>query len=103
MSVIDKVLEKRGLKPEELTPEERVTIDSWRSIFEGSEVSVKSIGMFCENNIKTIESKFKEIDTPPQKLQALVLLHSVYSSLLSLINNPQAEKKALEEYLSSLL
>lgn len=104
ISLITKLLQKRGIKDvNELSPEEKGTFESWEKILSGSEVSVKSISTFCEHNIRTVEAQFKNLDTSKEKLERLVLLHTVYSSLLGIINSPQAEKEALERYLNSLL
>ena len=104
MSIIDQVIEKKGLKPEELSPEEKETVKQWQNILlAGSEITVDRIAQFCDYSIKNIEAQFKNLDNTPEKTQRLTLLHSVYSSLLSVIRNPQAEKDALVKYLTSLI
>lgn len=100
---VSKVLEKKGLKPEELTPDEKATIEGWKKILSEGEVTVKSIHEFCNVQIANIERQFKELSTPVEKITRLTLLHSVYSSLRAIINSPSAQRDSLEKYLQSLL
>lgn len=103
MSILSKLLEKRGLKPEELSTEEKETIKQWQLTLSQGAITVSSIELFCNNNITNIENQFKNLDNSKEKLERLVLLHNVYSSLVKIINSPKIEKEALEKYLTTLL
>lgn len=103
MSLIDKVLEKRGLKPEDLSPEEKQTIKDWQAILSGGTVTIEKLKEWCGYNLDAIEGQFKNLDNSPEKVQKLVLLHNVYKSLIGLMSNPQAERDALEKHLTAML
>ena len=104
MSILSRLLEKKGIKStEELTPEERVDFDNWKRILSKEDIELSDVEEFCASNIKNIEAKFKDLDNSKEKLERLVLLHSVYSSLKNLINSPRAEREQLEQYLTQLL
>ena len=103
MNILSKLLEKKGLKPEDLSPEERGTIEQWQKTLSEGEVTLKTITTFCDHNIGYIENQFKDLNNSDEKIKRLALLHSVYSSLRNVINAPKAEKENLENYLTSLL
>ena len=102
-SPVTKLLEKRGLNPEELTPEERSTLEAWKETLKAGQLKTSDIAAFCRINLSYIERQFKDFDRSTQKTERLVLLHSVYSAIIGLIDNPQDKKKALESYLTSLI
>lgn len=104
MSILSRILQKKGIKsPEELTPEERVDFDSWKKILSKEDIQLKDVEEFCIANINNIEAQFKDLSNSNEKLERLVLLHSVYSSMKHLINSPRAEREQLENYLNGLL
>ena len=104
MSTLPKLLEKRGIKSkDELDPDEKATFEGWERILSGEKVTVENIAIFCENQLANIEAQFKDLDAPLEKKGRLTLLHSVYSSLLGLIKNPDKQKEALEQYLQTLV
>lgn len=102
-SPVTKLLERRGLKHEDLSAEEKATMEQWRKTLSGGSITAKDVAVFCRIQLANIERQFKDLDATPTKQNRLVLLHSVYTSLMGLINNPQAEKEALEKYLDTLV
>lgn len=102
-NAVSKVLEKRGLKPEDLSQEEKETIEQWDKTLSAGEVTIDTIRTFCNQNIAYIETQFKDLDNSREKIERLALLHSVYSSLRNIIDSPKSEKESLENYLTSLL
>ncbi len=103
MNILSKLLEKKGLKPEDLTSEEKGTIEQWKKTLSEGEITIDTILMFCNNNISYIENQFKDLNNTKEKLERLVLLYSVYSSLRNIINSPKTERESLENYLTTLL
>jgi len=102
-SPVTKLLERKGLKPEELTPEEKKTLEQWREVLKKGDLKAADVASFCDVQVKIIERQFKDLDRNPLKTDRLVLLHSVYSAIRDLIRFPQAEREALEKYLNSLV
>lgn len=102
--LLDRLLKKKGIKTvDQLTDEEKVVFDRWQGMLGDGEMTVAKIGDFCSNQIHLIESKWKELDNSQEKNQRLIMMHTVYKSILDLINKPKSEREALEKYLSSLL
>ena len=103
MNLIAKLFQKRGITPEDLTPEEKETVQQWEKTLSDEEVTVESISLFCKNQLKNIEQQFKDTNISREKMERLVLLHSVYASLRDVISSPKIERASLESYLTSLL
>src|SRR3990167_11018874 len=104
-SIVDKLLEKRGIKStEELTPEERETFERWDKAL-SEEISVESITKVCQTQISAIENRWRSDITNmnSQVNQNLVIMHTIYSTLVNVITSPIAEKEVLEKYLVDLV
>lgn len=102
-NIISKLLGKRGLTPDQLTPEEKKTLDSWEGVLSTGEITVDSLKQFCENQVKRIETSWKNLDNTVEKNQRLIIQHTVYSTLLSVMTAPALEKKNLEQYLEKII
>lgn len=101
MSLIDKLLGKRGIqKVEELAPEEQAQIRQWKVILSGENVTVDKIKEFCLSQIRVIESKCDGV-TPLTNLQQASI--HVYINILKAIEAPEAERKSLELYLTNII
>ncbi|OGT23552.1 MAG: hypothetical protein A2W47_04565 [Gammaproteobacteria bacterium RIFCSPHIGHO2_12_38_15] len=104
-----RLLEKRGVKKEELKSDEnpllneKLKFEEWDKVLSEGEVSVDKIKEFCKNQIKIIEVQWKNLDNDTKKNERLIILHTVYSTLINLIESPQTEKENLEKYLTELL
>ena len=103
-NILLRLLEKRNIKEtKELSTEEKETFDKWEVILSEGEISVEKILKFCQGQIKLIETQWKNLDNNTDKNERLILLHTVYSTLVNLIQAPQTEKDNLEKYLTELL
>lgn len=103
-TLITKWMQRVGIKRyEEATPEEKQTIENWQKVLTGEKITVEKIVDFCQNQLKTIEGDWKNLDNKAQKNERLVLLHTVYRAILELIQAPEKERESLEKYLQSLL
>ena len=103
-NLLEKLLTKRGIKNvNDLTPDEKDQFDSWQRILSEGEMSVEKIKEFCNLQIDTIKNQLKNMDNASQKNERLTVLFSVYDTLLTLINSPEAERITLEKYLNQLL
>lgn len=100
-SKLNKLLEKRGIKDtDELSPEEKATYDRFRYILTGESLTIESIKLFCENQLKIIESKSDGV-TPLTNLQQACI--HVYINLIKSIEAPEAERKSIERHLNQLI
>lgn len=103
-NLLSRLFEKKGIKDAtELSSDEQVVFKQWQKILSEGEVTLASLLSFIETQIGTIERQFKDLDISKEKIERLVLLHGVYSTLRDVISKPQANKVALEEYLNKLL
>lgn len=103
-NLLSSLLNRRGIKDaSELSGEEKQSFESWQKVLVEEEVTPQSMADFCTNEIAAIELQFKDLSRPEYKTERLVLLHSVYSALLSFIKGKKHEKEALVKYLTSLL
>lgn len=101
MSLIDTLLGKRGIKTvEELDPEERAQVEKWKLILRGDSITIDTIKEFCKSQITIIEGKCDGV-TPLTPIQQGSL--HVYLTLLKAIETPEAEREALERYLTQIV
>lgn len=104
MSLIDKLLSFRKIdKVEDLAPEEQAQISNWKRVLNGETLTVDKIKEFCETQVKIIEDNFsKKASVYSEDVFQKACLH-VYLNILKAIEAPEAERAALEQYLTSLI
>lgn len=101
MSILTKIFEKRGIKDvTELDTEERETFENYEKILSRPDITLEDVKKFIESQIGIIEARWKDYDRKDKG--DLIAYHTIYKTLLNLINAPQAERKALEDYLIQL-
>lgn len=104
MSILSKLLERKGIKDtSELSTEEHIQFEDWQRTLSKQDITLKDIEEFCTMQLANIGAQFKDLNTPKEKLERLVTLHSVYSTLKDIINSPRQERENLEKYLTQLL
>jgi len=103
MNLIDLILKKRGVKPEELDEEEKQTIEGWRKILAADEIGLDEVTQLCSGAIDNIEAQFRDLDNTKEKIERLVLQHSIYSTIKSVIESPKAQREQLVAYLQTQL
>lgn len=86
-----------------LSEEEKETFDTWSKTLSEGEITVERIEEFCQNQIEVIESQWRDMNNSERKNERLIVLHTVYSTLLKMINAPKQERANLERYLRQLL
>lgn len=101
--LLSKLLSKRKIQREDLSGEEKEDFVRWEKILSGGEISVEKISEFCKSQISIIENQWKDMSNDPKKNERLIIAHNIYSSILKVIDSPEAEKVALEEYLNKLI
>lgn len=102
MSILDKLLDKKGIKNiDELTPDERAIYDSYKTTLTGKTVTIKDLETFCKSQITIIEGKFSGPETKYDPYLKACL--HVYLTLLKAIDAPKVERDNLERYLIALV
>ena len=104
MNILSKLFKKRGIKDyTELSGEERVQYENWKAILSKEDLSISDVKDFCNDQLTIIETQFKDLDRDLNKTERLVLLHSVYTAIMTLLDSPRVERENLEKYLTGLL
>ncbi len=105
MSILSRILEKRGIKsPNELDSEEKKTFESWEKVLsKKEEVTIEDVKKFCKRQCEIIEGKWKDYEMPQSKKAEMLPYFVVYRTLSSIIDSPDVEKEQLEKYLNQLL
>ncbi len=85
------------------SPTERDVFENYRKVLDKEELSVADIKNFLTQQIGTIESHWKNLNTPNARKAELIAYHTVYKTLESAINAPRAEREQLEAQLNSLI
>ena len=103
--IIERYLKKIGIRnPDELTPEEKATLEQWTEIF-GKEVDINTIANFLETEIARLHGIIKEAVIEGNDRQALNATSRVqnYEAILGIIRQPEAERERLKARLEALM
>ena len=103
MSILSKLLQKRGVDESGLSPEEKTQYDNWKRILTEEGITVEKIADFCRQMISVIESKWASLEISADKKAELVPYHTVYRAIQQVIDGPKSERERLEKYLNQLL
>ena len=104
MNILEKLLFKRGIKSvDELSGEEKKTFENWRKILSKDQLTLEDIKMFCQTQINVIETRWKDYGTEQNKKAELIPYHTIYRTLLQVIESPQKERSQLEIQLEQML
>lgn len=103
MSILSRLLEKRGITEDELVGDEKAQFDQWKKTLSGEEVSVEKIKDFCQNMVGVIEGKWRSWDLTNEQKAELLPYHTVYKAIIDVINGSKVEREQLEEYLQKLI
>ncbi len=102
--LLQSLLRKKGIKDvSDLESYEVQDFERWGRILSEGEITVDKIKEFCKNQIHIIEGKFKDLDNTKEKNEKLIIMFTVYRSLIELIEAPSIEKENLEKYITSLI
>ena len=104
-SLLSKLLIKRGIENEkDLSKEEKEWFSEKERILSlKDEVSSEDIKKFCQTQIGIIEDQWKNLDNTTLKNERLIMIHTIYSTLIKAINASKVEREILEDYLTQLI
>ena len=103
MSILDKLLKKRGVTIDQLDNEEKQTFENWRKILSKDSLTIEDIKQFCQSQISIIEGKWTDMERDNAKKAELIPYHTVYKMLLTAIDSPKSTRENLEAQLNQLL
>src|SRR3990167_121961 len=103
-ALLSKLLKKRGIATKaELSIEEKENFDRWEKILSGGEITIEKLSMFCKAQVALIETQWKDLSNSAEKNQRLIIMHTVYTTILRAMTAPEVERASLEDYLTNLL
>lgn len=104
MNILQKLLEKRGIKDlKELTEEETTQYKQWNEILSKEVLTIKDIETFCQSQVDVIEGKWSDLNLDQSKKAEFIPYHTVYKLLLNAINSPKVVREQLENQLNNLI
>lgn len=101
--ILYKLLGKRGIKLEELSKEEKQTFEEWNKVLSKDELTVADIKEFCKSQADIIENKWKDLNIEQSRKAELIPYHTVYKTLLQVIESPKLVREQLEQHLNQLI
>jgi len=103
MSILSRLLEKRGVTEDELSGDEKVQFNQWKKTLSEEEISVDKIKEFCQKMVGVVEGKWRSWDLTNEQKAELLPYHTVYKAIIDVINGSKVEREQLEEYLTKLI
>jgi len=102
--LLERLLKKYKVSSiQELSADDQSEVRRWQTIFSQDEITVADIQTFCSNQVLEVEKQWRDTNNSSQKNDRLIILHTVYRSLIDLIQAPKTGKAQLEAYLQNLL
>lgn len=102
--LLEKYLDKKSIASiDQLDADEKATLKQWEVTLKGKEVTVADVVDFCQVQLGFIERQFDNLDTPAGRNDRLVLMHSLYRKICTLLTAPQKERAALEAKLTDMI
>ena len=103
-NLLTRLFAKKGIKSvDELSQEERATFDGYAKTLSKTELSVADIRDFLKSQVAIIEGKWKDYGLSSFAKAELIPAHTVYKTLLTVIDAPQLERDQLETFLRNLI
>ena len=103
LDILNKLLQKRGVKYEELDKEEKKQFEDWKLVLTKDELTTQDIKDFCQSQVDTINGKWQDLNLDQAKKAELIPYFTVYNLLLKVIDSPKEARSALEKNLQQLL
>lgn len=103
MNILERLLQKRGITHEDLSPEEKADFSKWEKVLSKKELSIEDFNHFCQSQVDIIETKWRDLNTEQIKKAELIPYHTVYKTILQIIKSPEAERSNLEAQLNQIL
>lgn len=110
-ALLNKFLDKAGVKsPEELdntpmpdgSPTERETFEEYRSALSKKELTLSDFKDYCLRQVKIIENKWADYDIDNAKKSELIPYHTVYKTMVAIIDSPSGNREALINQLEQI-
>jgi hypothetical protein len=100
---IDDILERYGLKYEDLIEEEKKTLNKWMNDLNSSELTLDSVKLYISQMKLAVEEELTKAENNNKQDTYLKARLRNYMLLESFLDTPKRAKKALESAISSIL
>lgn len=101
--ILYRLLNKRGLKVEELDNDEKAQFETWNAILSKEELTLEDVKQFCLTQCEIIKGKWSNYDLENAKKAEFIPYFTVYSTLLQVIQSPKVARENLEKHLLQLI
>lgn len=101
-SLLERLLNKRKVKIDDLSLEEQTTFKQWQETL-SEDLTVTKIAEFCRFQREAIEKEMGNLDSSHEKNTRLVLLHTVWGKIGKMIDGQGSERESLIKYLTDLI
>jgi len=101
--ILSDLLKKRGIKLEDLSNDERRDYDHWNSVMTSGDTTINDVKKLCRTQIRMIEGRWADLNKNEHQNERLVVMHTVYKTILKMTKSRDSERKSMEAYLVSLL
>lgn len=101
--LLSNLLDKRKIKREDLTLEEKTDFERWEKILSEGDMSLEKVAAFCASQVEKIEKQWADFGNEANKNDRLIVAHTIYKTIIKAIGAPEVERIALEEYLNKLI
>lgn len=100
-NILEKLLKKRGIEGiEKLNDDELEQYKGWQKVLSKEKLTVEDIREFCQAQVDMIKARWRKLEPQDERL---VVMFTIYSTLIEVIDSPRAEREKLESYLNQLL
>lgn len=101
--LLNLLLEKRGVKLEELSAQEKADFDRWNKTLIQEPITLGNLEEFIKEQLNKAQDQIAEPENTKEKDLYLKSCLNIYKALLGVIETPQVEKEQVEKYLKQLL
>lgn len=101
--MIDEILEKVGLKYEDLNAAERETLYSWVEVLEKGQLSIEGVRDYISSMKESVESELSKSDLGSKHDMFLKARLRNYMLLESFLSTPKRAKEAIDRALSGMV
>jgi len=103
MSVMDDILQKIGLKYEDLTVVERETLFSWLNAMGKNALTIENVKTYIVSMRDAVEQELTQVGLNDEKDKLLKARLRNYMLLEAFLTAPEKAKKALEKAMSGVV
>lgn len=103
MSLMDAMLEKSGLKYEDLKPAEKETLNTWMESLQKSQLSVEKIRDYISSMKEVVESELTKCDLGSKQDLFLKARLRNYMLLEGFLSTPEKAKQQIESAISGMV